>query len=76
MIWGVRCVICLPTYDERENIEPMVAALRGLELEDLHVLVIDDNSPDGTGEIADRLAAEDDHVHVLHRAKKEGLGPA
>jgi len=76
MIWGVRCVICLPTYNERENIEPMVAALRGLELEDLHVLVIDDNSPDGTGEIADRLAAEDDHVHVLHRAKKEGLGPA
>jgi len=54
----------------------MVAALRSLELDDLHVLVIDDNSPDGTGEIADRLAAEDDHVHVLHRAKKEGLGPA
>jgi len=54
----------------------MVAALRRLELDDLHVLVIDDNSPDGTGEIADRLAAEDDHVHVLHRERKEGLGPA
>jgi dolichol-phosphate mannosyltransferase len=69
-------VICLPTYNERENIEPMVAALRGLDLEDLHVLVIDDNSPDGTGAIADRLAAGDDHVHVLHRERKEGLGPA
>jgi dolichol-phosphate mannosyltransferase len=76
MIGTVRTVICLPTYDERENLGRMVAALRGLELDDLHVLVIDDNSPDGTGEIADRLAAEDDHVHVLHRERKEGLGPA
>ena len=76
MIGAVRSVICLPTYNERENLEPMVAALRGLELEDLHVLVIDDNSPDGTGEIADRLAAADDRVHVLHRERKEGLGPA
>ena len=54
----------------------MVSALRALELEDLHVLVVDDNSPDGTGEIAARLAAEDDQVHVLPRARKEGLGPA
>ena len=53
----------------------MVAALRGLELDDLHVLVIDDNSPDGTGEIADRLAAEDDHVHVLHRRAEGGARP-
>jgi dolichol-phosphate mannosyltransferase len=76
MIWAVRSVICLPTYNEHENIEPMVRALRGLDLDDLHVLVIDDSSPDGTGEIADRLAATDDHVHVLHRERKEGLGPA
>jgi dolichol-phosphate mannosyltransferase len=69
-------VICLPTYNERDNIEPMVAALRGLDLGDLHVLVIDDNSPDGTGAIADRLAAADERVHVLHRELKEGLGPA
>lgn len=69
-------MICLPTYNERENLEPMVKALRGLDLDDLHVLVIDDNSPDGTGDIADRLAAADDHVHVLHRERKEGLGPA
>jgi dolichol-phosphate mannosyltransferase len=72
----VRSVICLPTYNEHENVEPMVRALRGLDLEDLHVLVIDDSSPDGTGAIADRLAAGDDHVHVLHRERKEGLGPA
>ena len=69
-------MICLPTYNERENLEPMVAALRGLDLEDLHVLVIDDNSPDGTGAIADRLAAADERVQVLHREHKEGLGPA
>jgi len=76
MIGVVRTVICLPTYNERENLEPMIAALRGLDLEDLHVLVIDDNSPDGTGAIADRLADGDDRVHVLHRERKEGLGPA
>jgi dolichol-phosphate mannosyltransferase len=69
-------VVCLPTYNERENLEQMVAALRSLEVEDLHVLVIDDNSPDGTGEIADRLASEDENVLVLHRPRKQGLGPA
>ena len=76
MIGTVRHLICLPTYNERENLEPMVRALRGLPLEDPHVLVIDDNSPDGTGEIAGRLAGDDDGVHVLHRERKEGLGPA
>ena len=76
MIWAVRRVICLPTYDERENLEPMVRALGALGLEGLEVLVIDDGSPDGTGEIADRLAAELPWVHVLHRERKEGLGPA
>ena len=72
----MRHLICLPTYNEAENLEPMVGALRKLDLDDLHVLVIDDNSPDGTGRIADRLAASDDHVHVLHRGQKQGLGPA
>jgi dolichol-phosphate mannosyltransferase len=72
----MRHLICLPTYNEAENLEPMVRALRALDVEDLHVLVIDDNSPDGTGEIADRLATGDAHVHVLHRAEKQGLGPA
>jgi len=69
----VRAVACLPTYDERENLERMVRALCELGVA---VLVIDDNSPDGTGELADRLAAELDHVEVLHRERKEGLGPA
>jgi dolichol-phosphate mannosyltransferase len=69
----VKAVVCLPTYNERQNLERMVRALgdRGVS-----VLVIDDNSPDGTGELADRLAAELDHVEVLHRNRKEGLGPA
>jgi dolichol-phosphate mannosyltransferase len=76
MIWTVRRLICLPTYNERENLESMLRALGGLGLEGLEVLVIDDSSPDGTGDIADRLAAELDWVHVLHRDRKEGLGPA
>ena len=65
--------ICLPTFNERDNVERMLHALVPLGV---HVLVIDDNSPDGTGEIADRVAAELDGVSVLHRARKEGLGPA
>jgi dolichol-phosphate mannosyltransferase len=65
--------VCLPTYNERENLEPMLRALAPLGV---RVLVIDDSSPDGTGEIADRLAAELDFVSVLHRPQKEGLGPA
>lgn len=68
-----RAVVCLPTYNERENLEPM---LRALGDKNVHVLVIDDNSPDGTGELADRLAAELDYVGVLHREHKDGLGPA
>jgi dolichol-phosphate mannosyltransferase len=69
----VRVTVCLPTYNERENLEPMV---RALDEQGVSVLVIDDNSPDGTGELADRLAAELEHVEVLHRETKEGLGPA
>jgi dolichol-phosphate mannosyltransferase len=65
--------VCLPTYNERENLEPM---LRALGEQDVRVLVIDDNSPDGTGRLADRLAQELDYVDVLHRPRKEGLGPA
>jgi dolichol-phosphate mannosyltransferase len=69
----VQATVCLPTYNERENVEPMVRALGEYRV---HVLVIDDNSPDGTGETADRLAAELAYVDVLHRQRKEGLGPA
>jgi dolichol-phosphate mannosyltransferase len=69
-------VVCLPTYNERENLEAMVSALDEVLPPDGRILVIDDNSPDGTGEIADRLAAERREVDVLHRPHKEGLGPA
>jgi len=72
----MRPVVCLPTYNERDNLEPLVRALGSALGPDGRVLVIDDASPDGTGEIADRLAAELDWVDVLHRPRKEGLGPA
>jgi dolichol-phosphate mannosyltransferase len=68
--------VCLPTYNERENLEPMVDRLGEILGGDGVVLVVDDNSPDGTGEVADRLAGEHAWVHVLHRERKEGLGPA
>jgi dolichol-phosphate mannosyltransferase len=70
-------MVCLPTYNERENLEPMVRAL-GEQLDPAsdRVLVIDDNSPDGTGDLADALATELPWVEVLHRPEKEGLGPA
>ncbi len=75
----MRVVVCLPTYNERDNLEPMVRALddvvRRHEL-DARVLVIDDSSPDGTGELADRLTGELRFLSVLHRPRKEGLGPA
>src|SRR5436190_6638854 len=70
---SMRATVCLPTYNERENLEPM---LRALGEQSVRVLVIDDASPDGTGELADRLARELDYVEVLHRPAKEGLGPA
>jgi dolichol-phosphate mannosyltransferase len=69
----VTATVCLPTYNERENLERMVHALG---VHGVRVLVIDDSSPDGTGELADRLASELDYVDVLHRTRKEGLGPA
>ncbi len=66
-------VVCLPTYNEAENINAMTRAIAGLGY---RVLIIDDNSPDGTGTIADRLAGDLASVTVLHRAEKQGLGPA
>jgi dolichol-phosphate mannosyltransferase len=75
----VRVVVCLPTYNERANLEPLVRSLgevlAGSALE-ARLLVVDDSSPDGTGEAADRLAAELPFLSVLHRSRKEGLGPA
>src|SRR5690242_15554292 len=68
--------LILPTYNEAENIEPFLAAVRAELPPDARILIVDDNSPDGTGETADRLAGELDQVEVLHRPRKEGLGPA
>ena len=70
-----RVAVIVPTYDERENLEPIVARVRA-SVADADILVIDDNSPDGTGEVADKLVAADPHVHVLHRQAKAGLGSA
>jgi dolichol-phosphate mannosyltransferase len=70
-----RVVMVIPTYNEVDNLEWIVGRLRGARPE-VDVLVVDDESPDGTGLVADRLAAENPQVHVLHRAAKGGLGAA
>jgi len=72
----MRATVCLPTYNERENLPRMIEALHGVLRDGDRVLVIDDSSPDGTGELADRLAETHDFVDVLHREEKEGLGRA
>ena len=70
-----RACVVLPTYDERENLAQIVPAILA-ESPDLDVLVVDDNSPDGTGALADELAAREPRLQVLHRPRKEGLGRA
>ncbi len=70
-----KAIVVIPTYNELENLETVVAAVLALA-DSFHVLVVDDNSPDGTGELAERLAASSERVHVLRRARKEGIGPA
>lgn len=70
-----RVLVIVPTYNERENLPMIVGRVRAA-LPEAHLLIADDNSPDGTGAIADGLVAEDDHVHVLHRPGKQGLGAA
>jgi dolichol-phosphate mannosyltransferase len=70
-----KTLILLPTYNEAENLGPMLAAIHE-QLVDAHILVIDDNSPDGTGRIADRAAETDPRIHVAHRPGKQGLGVA
>ena len=71
----MKALVLIPTYNERENLVPLMKQIfaEGLPLE---VLIIDDNSPDGTGGVADELAAADPRVHVMHRAGKMGLGSA
>src|SRR5713226_7378111 len=70
-----KTLIVTPTYNEKENLPRFVDAVRGA-LPSADVLVVDDNSPDGTGAIADSIAANDTHVRVMHRAGKLGLGTA
>jgi dolichol-phosphate mannosyltransferase len=68
--------VILPTYNEAENLERIVGAILEHLPASRRVLIVDDNSPDGTGEIADRLAEANESIAVLHRERKEGLGPA
>lgn len=70
-----RVVMVIPTYNEAANLEWIVGRLRAAQ-PDVHVMVVDDGSPDGTGRIADGLAEADDHVQVVHRTEKAGLGAA
>jgi dolichol-phosphate mannosyltransferase len=70
-----RVLVVVPTYNEADNVRPITTRLRAA-VPEAHLLIADDNSPDGTGRVADELAAADDHVHVLHRAGKQGLGAA
>ncbi|MCZ3387085.1 MAG: polyprenol monophosphomannose synthase [Actinomycetia bacterium] len=68
-------LVIIPTYNERESLPPIVQRV-GAATPDVYILVVDDNSPDGTGELADSVAESDDHVQVLHRTAKNGLGAA
>jgi dolichol-phosphate mannosyltransferase len=70
-----RVLVVVPTYNERENLPKIAGRLRAA-VSEAHLLIVDDNSPDGTGAAADALAAADDHIHVLHRPGKQGLGAA
>ena len=71
-----RSLIVIPTYNEIENLKPITEAVLGVTPETVHVLVVDDGSPDGTGKLADEIAEKNPRVHVLHRTQKQGLGPA
>jgi len=71
----MRALVIIPTYNEKENIENIVPAVLGTD-PCLSVLIVDDNSPDGTGQMADRMVSANDRIFVLHREKKSGLGQA
>lgn len=71
----MKTLVIIPTYNEIDSLEPIVARTRAV-VPEVDILIADDNSPDGTGDVADRLAQEDTHIHVLHREGKEGLGRA
>ena len=69
-------LIVIPTYNEIENLKPITDAVLGATPEAVSVLIVDDGSPDGTGKLADETASKSKRLNVLHRTKKEGLGPA
>lgn len=71
-----KIVVVIPTYNERDNIEILLSQLFALRIEGLNVLVVDDNSPDGTGEFVEKLRIGNDRLAILHRPLKQGLGPA
>src|SRR4051812_18105870 len=78
MLWSLPMnpvVVCIPTYNERENLEPICRAVLATDPR-VDIVVVDDDSPDGTGHLADNLAAKEPRIRVLHRARKEGLGKA
>jgi dolichol-phosphate mannosyltransferase len=68
-------LVIIPTYNELENVRLITGRVRAA-VPEAHILIADDNSPDGTGAVADELAAADDHIHVMHRLGKEGLAAA
>ena len=70
-----RTIIIIPTYNEAENISPLIERILNLE-DDVDVVVVDDNSPDGTGDVVDAIVAADPHIHIIHRQAKLGLGTA
>ena len=73
----MKITMVIPTYNEKENLPKLVKEVLALPLEDIHVLIVDDNSPDGTGDLAEKLRTEyNDRIHCLHRAGKMGLGSA
>jgi len=70
-----RCVVVIPTYEEVENLPDLIPRVLAQDAS-IEILIVDDNSPDGTGKLADQLAQNEPRLHVLHRPRKEGLGPA
>ena len=70
-----KTLVVVPTYNERENLPPLTQRLMSLPVE-VDMLVVDDNSPDGTGKLADEISARNPRFHVLHRTEKNGLGRA
>ena len=72
----MRTLVIVPTYNEMDNLKPLIDAVMGVTPQSVHLMVVDDGSPDGTGQLADSLAASNPRVQVLHRPKKMGLGTA